>query len=351
MSVNTNSASKTSEAAEQVKVEASKPLGSPMKMEAKFEENPWFTRFREAKKEAGQLQGSISAEVEQISPEKEITKQVIQGAEFVGEELFMRHFVTAAASFIIPKITPGLIHPLSAGAFTTGSSLVTGSTVLLNQERGQKVTWTRSYLEDAGYDVMSEQSRVTGQLIKADKVQLGINVLTGSNVATYPCYTGAAGVYTSTLTAGAITMAEFNNALYKAEARGFGKVDTVLVSTNLYYQLLNLEDFTSALYNGGADVMGSGVLKTTFGVDIIKTDNLQTTWVTGSTNGNSKTDWLIALNRNKVLALVERRGVTIEPYSRPETNDYGYIASARYTVAPIWANAGLGPFWIALQHN
>ena len=313
--------------------------------------NPWFKRFGEAKKETAELHGAITDESGQTTATLEIGKQVVQGAEFLGDTLFMRKFQTNNASFVIPRITCDSFQTISAGVFASSSSIVTGSTVLLNVEYGQLVSWSRAYIEDASYDVMAEQNICTGQALKNHQIQLGIDKLTGSNAAANPFYTGAAGAYVTYVTSGSplqITMADLNTLIYKAENRGYGKVDTILCGPSIYYQLLNLEELTSALYNGGSDVMGSGVLKTTFGIDIIKTDNLTTAWNSGASASISY-NWIIALNRQKCLGLVERRGLTIEPFSRPESNLYGYVASARYTVAPIWAIAGVGPFWTGFQ--
>ena len=40
-------------------------------------------------------------------------------------------------------------------------------------------------------------------------------------------------------------------------------------------------------------------------------------------------DQLIGFNSKKSCAVVTRRGVTVEPFEHPETNEYGFIASTR----------------------
>jgi hypothetical protein len=313
-------------------------------VEESIDRSLWFKKFDEKRKleaATGPLLGNITDEVAQKSPSVETYNQVVTGIEKLGSLEFTHRYTTVQPTFIIPKLTIGDVGAISGGVTPSGSSIVTGATVNLNAEYGHTVTWTRAYLEDAGYPVMAEQNAATGKSIKYFQIQKCIDLLTGGAVAGFS--TGAAGAGVTWVSSGSvgITFTDFKNVCSKVDLAGYGPVNTVICSPSIYWQLLDLEELTSALYNGGPEVMNSGVLKTTFGVDIIKCDTLRIP--TGAVVGQFQRDYIIAMNRDKALAFVERRGLQIDPFERPETNNYGYVASCRFAVAPIWTGAaGIG---------
>jgi hypothetical protein len=106
----------------------------------------------------------------------------------------------------------------------------------------------------------------------------------------------------------------------------YGPPDYVLVSTDIYWQLLNIIQMTNVLYEGSTDPVNRGAIKLALGCTILK----QSVLPTGT---------IYALNSQKAIALVTRRTLKIEPVLFPVWDEYGFIGTVRYGVTPIFPQA------------
>jgi len=84
----------------------------------------------------------------------------------------------------------------------------------------------------------------------------------------------------------------------------YGPADIVLVSPDLYWELLNIIQLTNVLYEGSTDPVRQGVIRLALGTTIIKHSLLP-----------SRT--MVALNSEKCIGMVLRRALKIEPVLFP----------------------------------
>jgi hypothetical protein len=84
----------------------------------------------------------------------------------------------------------------------------------------------------------------------------------------------------------------------------YGPADMVLVSPDLYWELLNIIQLTNVLYEGSTDPVKQGVIRLALGTTIIK-------------HGLLPERTLVALNSDKCIGMVLRRALKIEPVLFP----------------------------------
>jgi len=106
----------------------------------------------------------------------------------------------------------------------------------------------------------------------------------------------------------------------------YGPADVVLVSPDVYWELLNIIQLTNVLYEGSTDPVRQGVIKLALGTTIIK-------------HGLLPDRTMVALNSDKCLGMVLRRALKIEPVLFPTWNEYGFIGTVRYGASIIFEGA------------
>jgi len=312
-------------------------------------------RLKEKYELAG-LQSPITGETQQMTPETRVTSEITKSFEYFAPIDWMRRFSADSNTFVIPIIGTGSVALIGGGVFATGASIATGANVNLTNRYGSTINWTRDYPLDCGYDVVSEQLRVNGEAFASHRLGLAIGFLTGGCVATSPFYTGAAGAQATWVSSGStgITIANVNTLIRKYKGLNMGSPDFMLVNHSVYHQLLALEEFTSNLYNPG-NAMSTGVLDVPrFGIKVYEVDGLSRASGSNFTTleAGAVINYIIVGNSKKTIALVERGGIKVEPYETPKTDEYGLIASGRYTIAPlVQYNVCSGAAWIGLQSD
>jgi len=122
---------------------------------------------------------------------------------------------------------------------------------------------------------------------------------------------------------GSVTASAASTSLGK---RTYGPADYALVSTDIYWQLLNIIQMTNVLYEGSTDPVRLGVIRLALGVTIVKQSILPANTV-------------VALNSQKAIGLVTRRALKIEPVIFPVWNEYGFIGTVRYATSVIYGSA------------
>jgi len=106
----------------------------------------------------------------------------------------------------------------------------------------------------------------------------------------------------------------------------YGPADIVLVSPEVYWELLNIIQLTNVLYEGSTDPVRQGVIKLALGTTIIK-------------HGLLPARTLVALNSEKCIGMVLRRALKIEPVLFPTWNEYGFIGTVRYGASILFEGA------------
>ena len=293
-----------------------------------WRKNPWFKAFMKAMKKetSSKFTGQVDNDGDSITATKEVYAQVLEGYETAGTLDWVTQYTTDKASFFLPILLTGSAVNLTTGSglFSDVASTIQYRNVPLTTEIGKQVYGTRSFFEDTSFDAMATLLQDAGKQIKSkqivDCLALIQGIATGSAASSTPVFNTSAGF--SDISTAAPTWAEICNLLASANSGKTGKPTSVLVDDAVYYKLLALDQFVSSLY-ATEDVMRTGVVNTTLGTTFYPINNL-----TGS-SVNQK-DTMIAMN-DKTIGLVTRRPLTIEPYERPETNSYGFIASVRAT--------------------
>jgi hypothetical protein len=106
----------------------------------------------------------------------------------------------------------------------------------------------------------------------------------------------------------------------------YGPADVVLVSPELYWELLNIIQLTNVLYEGSTDPVRQGVIRLALGTTIIK-------------HGLLPARTMVALNSEKCIGMVLRRALKIEPVLFPVWNEYGFIGTVRYGASILFEGA------------
>jgi len=305
----------------------------------------------EAEIEMGYLRGqtvgdSVGAQaLSQVFATLEIFNAVVRGYTRYIDDSFVKKYTTENVVFKVPKTEyQELAGPISSGQLPHSEKTIDYATVDLSSpesEKGGKVTWTRALLEDITFDVQAEMAEGLGYSIaymmmkdiltevRQTTTSLGVTVYQG----------GLAAVQPSQMPKGAVI--QINNpilwtdflAVVAAVDTGvqqidgsfktYGPPDYVLVSPDIYWQLLNIIQMTNVLYEGSTDPIQKGAIKLALGCTILK----QSVLPSGT---------IYALNSQKAIALVTRRTLKIEPVLFPVWNEYGFIGTVRYGLTPIF---------------
>ena len=305
----------------------------------------------EAEIEMGYLRGqtvgdSVGAQaLSQVFATLEIFNAVVRGYTRYMDDSFVKKYTTENVVFKVPKTEyQELAGPISSGQLPHTEKTIDYATVDLSSpesEKGGKVTWTRALLEDITFDVQAEMAEGLGYSIaymmmkdiltevRQTTTSLGVTVYQG----------GLAAVQPSQMPKGAVI--QINNpilwtdflAVVAAVDTGvqqtdgsfktYGPPDYVLVSPDIYWQLLNIIQMTNVLYEGSTDPIQKGAIKLALGCTILK----QSVLPSGT---------IYALNSQKAIALVTRRTLKIEPVLFPAWNEYGFIGTVRYGLTPIF---------------
>ena len=313
----------------------------------------------------GQTVGdAVNATNYQVFATLEIFNAVIRGFTRYMDDSFVKKYQTESVIFKIPKTEyRELVSGISAGEFPHTEKTIGYATVDLSSpesEKGGKVSWTRSLMEDVTFDVQAEMMEGLGHAIAkqmtADILMelLGVHGGEGTNatcIAAYPSGTAVNAntqvLYMASISGGArsvisstITWAEFLGVIAQVDKgtqeagdhifsttwhgwKTYGPADFVLVSPDIYWQLLSIIQMTNVLYEGSTDPILAGRIKLALGCTIVKQSLLPSGVV-------------IALNSEKAIALVMRRNLKVEPVLFPVWNEYGFIGTVRYGVTRIF---------------
>jgi hypothetical protein len=290
----------------------------------------------------------------QVYATLEIFNAVIRGFTRYMDDSFVKKYTTENVVFKVPKTEyQELAGNISSGQLPHSEKLIDYATVDLStpeSEKGAKVTWTRALLEDVTFDVQAEMAEGLGHAIAYLMMK---DILTGSHgLASVPA--AQTGSYANDTLGG--TTSDFQEGMPAQEVitignpilwtdflnvvgavdqgieqsdgsfKTYGPPDYVLVSPDLYWQLLNIIQMTNVLYEGSTDPIQRGAIRLALGATILK----QSVLPKGT---------MYALNSQKSIALVTRRTLRIEPVLFPVWNEYGFIGTVRYGVTPIFSGA------------
>ena len=284
-------------------------IASQMSADPAWLNNSFFRRVLKLKKETI-LAGNVTDDTGSTAAVamNDILSTILMGVEGYESLDWVKQYATDKAIFSVPVGTYGAASTMSSGAFTDANKSTSNIDFTLDEEYGIQTTWTRSHLEDASWDVLAEQTQNAGYAIKKKLIELCIAPIAA---------------LTSTLAGGgivdlssSITWAEFTGLCARVDAAGTGPADYAVCSPTIYWQLLLLDQFVNSLYAGTDEVMRSGIAKTTLGVTVIRSSDMEA-------------DAIFVLNSKKAVGLVTRRAIKVEPFEHPESNQYGFIASTR----------------------
>ncbi len=305
----------------------------------------------EAEIEMGYLRGqtvgdSVGAQaLSQVFATLEIFNAVVRGYTRYMDDSFVKKYTTENVVFKVPKTEyQELAGPISSGQLPHTEKTIDYATVDLSSpesEKGGKVTWTRALLEDITFDVQAEMAEGLGYSIaymmmkdiltevRQTTTSLGVTVYQGGLAAVQPSQMPKGAViqinnpilWTDFLA----VVAAVDTGVQQSDGsfKTYGPPDYVLVSPDIYWQLLNIIQMTNVLYEGSTDPIQKGAIKLALGCTILK----QSVLPSGT---------IYALNSQKAIALVTRRTLKIEPVLFPVWNEYGFIGTVRYGLTPIF---------------
>lgn len=241
-------------------------------------------------------------------PEPDVAKIVWeQGYPFLTDIFAQRYDLEAGkTSFVVP--VPAL---LTAGdAFAAADvtfSAMTSKTIPIDKLKGLNIGWTREYLDDCAWSAMEPQLKETGRAIE--------EVVFGMLLAHAYADAGSKNAITWS-TAAAFAYADFIKGIAHIAGHDLN-CDTCILNPIEYYDLLTDVKFVDASVIGSADPITSGKIRTTLGVTVYCSSKI--------TAGKA-----YFLDSKKALALGVIRDKTVEEYSYPDANLYGFVASIRF---------------------
>jgi hypothetical protein len=384
----------------------------------------WVKNYQEALKEGepeiGFMKGQTTGDAAQaalgvqVAATLEIFNAVIRGFTRYMDDSWVKKYVTDKVVFKIPLTEyMELATAISGGELAHSEKRIDYVTVDLSSpesEKGAKMTWTRSLLEDITFDVQAELMEGLGHAIakliqddlltnlmylaaaaNAAKTSYGAKMTVSSPItwAQFLAIVGAVDVgqervafYDAAHTTNAVTadigkvvadndgtgsITAYYGVLKAVSAAGttwyvhrgpgctdwstgaiyvvggtgkmaspdsetshkrvtYGPADIVLVSPEIYWELLNIIQLTNVLYEGSTDPITAGRIKLALGCTIVK-------------HGLLPARTVIALNSEKAMALVTRRTLKIEPVLFPVWNEYGFIGTVRFGFSTIFPGA------------
>ena len=298
----------------------------------------------EAEPEMGKLRGQTVGDATgagagmQVAATLEIFNAVIRGFTRYMDDSFVKKYTTDSVVFKVPLVEyQELVANISAGELPHTEKKIDYAVVDLSNpesERGGKVTWTRSLLEDVTFDVQAEMAEGLGHAIAKKMMADILKALLSADVTKMPL--GAAKTISDPIAwtefldvIGAVDIgvetgvdADTGAKTYKT----YGPADFCIVSPDVYWQLLNIIQLTNVLYEGSTDPVTKGVIKLALGCTIVKQSLLP--------KGT-----LFAINSQEAIALVTRRTLKIEPVLFPVWNEYGFIGTVRYGITTLFLGA------------
>ena len=271
--------------------------------------NPFFMAVKRGLKEC--------LEVTDITPLGVVYEQVLVGCEpnILNELATIIHTDKETLKFElnVPAVADDIETDGECHEYTGTQAETTEIDVPVDREKGVSPCWRRKYLEAAVWEVMQWQVREAGTAILTEQMDYMI--------ATYIlAATNATNVLTGD--GDGLEFDEFAEAIGAMEALD-GHPDTCLVNPADYAKLLTDEKFTNTLYAGDDATMRSGIVKTTFGVNVIRSSRMPN-------------HMALFLEKAKAGILVIRRDVLVEPWEYPDCDRYGFTASTRYGFKALW---------------
>jgi len=240
-------------------------------LEKKATEQLYFQRFiAEMKKKLveteGTLQGAVDTETDATNALGVVYNQIIMGVEEHHPLDYARIFNTDKMQLLVPIGTYGKAKQRNAnGSFSAGEKTQSPVTITLDTEHGVDVSWTKAHLDDAAWDVLSEQNQGAGyaiQLLLSTKLCAEVKAITAAQ--------SAGGAFVTMTATTSMLWAEFLNLLAAVDIGGTGPADYVLCTPARYWQLLALDQFVNSLYAGSDEVMRTGIAKTMMGVTVVR---------------------------------------------------------------------------------
>ena len=274
----------------------------------------------------------------QVAATLEIFNAVIRGFTRYMDDSFVKKYTTESVVFKVPLLEyQELVDDISAGELPHTEKKIDYAVVDLSNpesEKGGKVSWTRSLLEDVTFDVQAEMmeglghaiaKKIMGKLIRAllDTTEANMphgDSITISNPIVWSEFLAVIGAVDIGVATGADP--DTGAVTYKT----YGPANYCLVSSDVYWQLLNIIQMTNVLYEGSTEPVNKGVIKLALGTTILKQSLLPPNTV-------------IAVNSEKAIAMVTRRTLKIEPVLFPVWNEYGFIGTVRFGVTRLYEQA------------
>jgi hypothetical protein len=226
-------------------------------MEKRIMQNPFFRVVAKHLKEA-------KLDATDITALGKVYETVLEGLEpAVTRELALT-IETDKKSVQFEINSGATAGSMSGGEFPSTGATTTEVTVEADRIKGVAPCWTREYLEDAVWEVLAWQVKEATKAIEKEVMDYMLSTYISSCVTNSYVTTGAGDGFSFT---------DFASLIASLESRD-AHPDVVICHPENYAELLKDDKFISSLYAGDDKVMRSGVVKTTFGVTVIRSSRM-----------------------------------------------------------------------------
>jgi len=225
----------------------------------------------------------------------------------------VREVPKGVTSAIITSPSKLTASTMTAGDYGVQFVPMTYCTIPLSEPYGVRLGWTREYLEDTKWDAHGVNLREAGRCIEDKEFA---DMLTALDT----------GITSNTFApAATLTWANIVEG-WKMVAEDDYQADVLLVNPVEYAQMLLLDEFIDSAKLGKTGPIGTSSIHETLGLEVISSTKV--------TAGK-----LYFIDTKKCLAIAKRRARTVEEYRNPETNEYGIVATVRYGIKVVLADA------------
>lgn len=238
---------------------------------------------------------------------RELAAQLIRPAQFPGS--------TMTQNLITPNT--GIIRVVGEGAAVPLSNLDFSTVTYTPLKYGIALRITREMQEDAQFNLLEENIRMTGRRIAENENKLILTALDGAG---------------NTVSGGAaITIANLTQGILNLHNSDFIPTD-LIIGYEVLSDLQNIDTFVEFQKVGNTQMLNQGYIGNIFGMNVVM-------FSTNAAPSATYAKYAYIIDRSKAYSIALKRDMTAEPVTLPTYDAEGVVVTQRIDVKLLRANA------------